>query len=117
MKNKQEQWVLPLFDTVIFPNMKTRLAIDKEEGGKIKTLFENQNSYMVGLSVKNDLNFDKNNENDFYKVGTLLRLESLQSSDKGYFIHVRALHKVQIENCLLAALISLHRYSIIENIE
>ncbi len=117
MENKQEQWVLPLFDTVIFPNMKTRLAISKEDGSKIKTLFENQNNYLVGLSVKNDSNLDKYNENDFYKVGILLRLESLQSSDIGYFIHVKALHKVQIEKLFIGGTDITAQYSIIENID
>ncbi len=117
MENKQEQWVLPLLDTVIFPNMKTRLAIDKEEGRKIKTLFENQNNYLVGLAVKNDSNLDEYDEKDFYKVGTLLRLESLQSLDKGYFIHVKALHKVQIEKLFIGGADITAQYSIIENID
>jgi len=117
MKKKQEQWVLPLFDTVIFPNMKTKLAIDKEEGSKIKTLFDNQNNYLIGLSVKDQHDSDKLGEDDFYSIGTLLRLESLQSSNKGYLVHVKALHKVKIDKLFVGGSDISAQYSIIENID
>ena len=117
MKNKQEQWVLPLFDTVIFPNMKTKLAIDKEEGIKIKTLFDNQNNYLIGLSVKRKPDADKLGADDFYTTGTLLRLESLQSTDKGYLMHVKALQKVRIEKLFFGGTDISAQYSIVENID
>lgn len=98
---KQEQWVLPLDNIVVFPKMKTKIAISDHESVKIKTLISTHNNYIIGLSLKNETEEGKYTESDFYKIGTLLQIDSLQESDDSYVIHVQGVRRVNIEALFL----------------
>ena len=94
---KQEQWVLPLDNIVVFPKMKTKIAISDHESVNIKTLINTRNNHMIGLSLKNETEEGKYKESDFYKVGTLLQIDSLQESEEGYVIYIQGVKRVKIE--------------------
>lgn len=98
---KQEQWVLPLDNIVVFPKMKTKIAISDHESVNIKTLINTRNNYIIGLSLKNETEEGKYRETDFYKVGTLLQIDSLQESDGGYVIYVQGVKRVKTEQLFL----------------
>ncbi len=96
--NKQEQWVLPLDDTVVFPKMKAKIAISDTDSVNIKTLVHNKNNYIIGLAVKNENSSGKYKKSDFFKVGTLLKIDSLQESESGYVIHVMGVKRISIDH-------------------
>ena len=98
---KQEQWILPLDNIVVFPKMKTKIAISDHESVNIKTLINTRNNNIIGLSLKNDTEEGKYKESDFYKVGTLLQIDSLQESDDGYVIYVQGVKRIKIEELFL----------------
>lgn len=95
--NKQELWVLPLDDTVVFPRMKAKIAISDKESVNIKTLVHNKNNYIIGLAVKNENSSGKYKKSDFFKTGTLLKIDSLQESESGYVIHVMGVKRISID--------------------
>ena len=44
--NKQEQWVLPLDNSVVFPKMKTKIAVSDKDSLHIKNLIDTKNNYI-----------------------------------------------------------------------
>ena len=96
--NKHEQWVLPLENMVVFPKMKAKIAISNKDSLYIKTLMHNLNNYIIGLAVKNETGSEKYKKSDFYEVGTLLKIDSLQESESGYVIHVTGVKRISIDH-------------------
>ena len=96
--NKQEQWVLPLDDTVVFPKMKAKIAISDTDSVNIKTLVHNKNNYIIGLAVKNENSSGKYKKSDFFKIGTLLKIDSIQESESGYVVHVMGVKRISIDH-------------------
>ena len=99
--SKKEQWVLPLDNTVVFPNMKTKIGITDHESVTIKTLIDAGNNNIIGLSLKHEAEEGKYQESDFYNIGTLLKIDSLQNSDEGSVIYVRGVKRVKIDQLFL----------------
>ncbi|TKG97019.1 endopeptidase La [Puteibacter caeruleilacunae] len=97
----QEQWVLPLDSVVVLPEMRTKIAITDHESVNIKTLLASGNNKVIGLSLKNDSEEGKYIVSDFYEIGVILNIDSLQESDSGYVIHVEGLNRVRIEHLFL----------------
>jgi ATP-dependent Lon protease len=99
--SKKEQWVLPLDNVVVFPNMKTKIGITDHESVTIKTLIDAGNNNIIGLSLKHEAEEGKYQESDFYNIGTLLKIDSLQNSDEGSVIYVRGVKRVKIDQLFL----------------
>ncbi|HSO89407.1 MAG TPA: endopeptidase La [Draconibacterium sp.] len=114
---KQEQWVLPLDNIVVFPKMKTKIAITDHESVNIKTLINTRNNYIIGLTLINQTEEGKYRESDFYKVGTLLQIDSLQESDDGYVIYVQGVKRVKIEALFLNDYDYSAKYSAFDEVE
>ena len=113
---KQEQWVLPLDNIVVFPKMKTKIAITNHESVNIKTLIDTRNNNIIGITLKNNTEEGKYKESDFYNVGTILKIDSLQESDEGYVIYVRGVKRVKIEQLFLNDYDYSAKYSIIDEV-
>ncbi len=96
--NEQEQWVLPLDDIVVFPKMKAKIAISNKDSVNIKTSIRTRNNYIIGLVLKNGNSSEKYKKSDFYKVGTLLKIDSIQESEDGYVIHVMGVKRISIDH-------------------
>ena len=100
LKN-QEQWLLPMYNIVVLPNMKTKIAITDHESVNIRTLLDTGNNTIIGLGIKDQAEEGKYQESDFFRVGILLKIDSLQESRNGYVIHVQGLERVNIEKLYL----------------
>jgi ATP-dependent Lon protease len=90
--------VLPLFETIIFPHIKTKIKIGKKSG---VSFFEKSNSgpfSAIGLAVKENTSRANLREGDFHLVGTMLRIESIQDTNNGYLLFVDSLEKVEARN-------------------
>lgn len=98
----QEQWLLPMYNIVVLPNMKTKIAITDHESVNIRTLLDTGNNTIIGLGIKDEAEEGKYQESDFFKVGILLKIDSLQESRNGYVIHVQGQERVNIEKLYLS---------------
>ena len=97
IQNIQENSVLPLYNTVIFPGSVTQIALDNKEAGKILALYGDNNRYLVGLTVRENSEGSDLENASFYSVGTLLKIESLKTTQDGMLAQFRALKKIHIE--------------------
>lgn len=100
--NKQEQWVLPLNNLVVLPKMQSKIAITEHESLTIKNLLDTQNKYIIGLSLKSNVAEGSYKESDFYTIGTLLQIDSIQESATGSVVHVRGVKRIRIDNLYLS---------------
>ncbi|MFC1852956.1 endopeptidase La [candidate division CSSED10-310 bacterium] len=89
--------VLPIFDTVILPHMSTKLLIDEARGNTLSALIKSDRPFVIGLTVKNVADKAHLKQDSFYRVGTLLHLESIQEADDGYLVFTKSLKRVQID--------------------
>lgn len=119
MENKkinQEQWVLPLYNTVLFPKMAAKIELNKVDASKYKNLFDNQVNYLLGLTVKDAKKNGQLAEYDLFNTGTLLKVESFQTSARGVSIHVKAIKKVKVEQLFFNENEITARYAEVEDI-
>ena len=119
MENKkinQEQWVLPLYNTVLFPKMAAKIELNKVDASRYKNLFDNQINYLIGLTVKEAKKNGQLAEYDLFNTGTLLKVESFQTSARGVSIHVKAIKKVKVEQLFFNENEITARYAEVEDI-
>ena len=97
-KQHESLTVLPLFETIIFPYMKTKIKIGKKSG---KSFFEKSKSgpfSVLGLAVKENTARADLQESSFHLVGTMLKIESIQDANNGYLLFVDSLEKIEALN-------------------
>lgn len=90
-----ELLVLPIYNTVILPGMTTRIFVEQGKGDYIKAHLENAGAFVLGLTVKDEHTEGQLSEASFYRVGTLIKLDDVKSTDSGYFLVLKALKRVQ----------------------
>lgn len=108
---------MPMYNIVVLPGMKTKIAITDHESVNIRTLLDTGNNSIIGLGLKGDAEEGNYRESDFFKVGVLLRIDSLQDSGNGYVIHVRGHMRVGIEKLYLNGYEYSARYSILDDVD
>ena len=90
--------VLPVSDTVIMCGMSTKVLVDDKIGSVLSTLIREGAPFVIGLTVKNTEKIDEVDESCFYKVGTLIHMDSIQEADKGFLVHFRALKRIHVDS-------------------
>lgn len=105
--NNQEQWVLPLNNIVVLPKMKAKIAISDSESVYLKNLLDTNNKHILGIALRNGKQNDAYVESDFFKVGTLLQIDSLQNADSGAVVHVQGIKRIAIDQLFISG----HNYS------
>jgi len=100
MENKniaQELMVLPVFDTVMMPHMSTKLLIDQKQCKKLNDRIRSDQPFVIGLTVRSEVDKAQFQASSFYKVGTLIHLESVQQTDKGCLVYLKSLKRIQVD--------------------
>jgi ATP-dependent Lon protease len=97
-KIKESLYLLPLEDAVMFPDVKTKIKIDKDMGVLLEILKKSGPVFLLALTVKNNATSPYQSENQFYSVGNLVRLETLQQSVDGYIAVLHSLEEVEVIN-------------------
>ncbi len=100
MNSKQipeELRVIPIYHTVIFPQMNTKIMVDENLGKELSEMVANDQHFIIALAVK-EKNIQSLNSNSFYKVGNLVLIESIQESDKGKIVYIKSLKRIRYKN-------------------
>lgn len=93
--------VIPIFDTVILPSTETKLAVDEDLGIDLKNQLENASGYAIALTLKEGIEKSKISAGSFYKIGTLLKLKSVEKSTTGYLVFARGLDRVEADEIII----------------
>jgi len=91
-----ETIVVPLFETVVYPGVRTKLPVEAAVGEALLTALKSEGSASaVGLTVKSEKEFPEDPANLFYATGTHLNIAHVQPSDDGYLIFAQAVARVK----------------------
>ncbi len=99
MNINKELPVLVIPGTVYLPETDMNLKIDKKTGQEIYNRVAKDDFYGIALAVKNDAEglYD---ESDFYKVGTLIRIENAKRMRDFYQLKIDIIERVEIEELI-----------------
>lgn len=93
--------IIPIIDTIILPNTETKLAVDDALGLDLKNQLENASGYALAFTLKEGIEKTKVTANSFYKIGTLLKLKSIEKSSHGYLVFAKGLDRVEAEEIIV----------------
>ncbi|WP_292365901.1 MULTISPECIES: endopeptidase La [unclassified Methanoculleus] len=92
-----EYIVIPLFETVVFPETRTKLQVETAVGeALIAALKSDGSASAVGLTAKTDAEPSENPADAFYSAGNLLSIAHVQPADDGYLVFAHATSRVKI---------------------
>ncbi len=94
---QEELRVIPINDTVIFPQMKSKIRVDENFGEELSEMVDNDQQFFIALTVK-EKNDEKLNSKSFYSVGNLVHIESIQKSDDGKIVYIKSLKRIKQKN-------------------
>jgi len=93
--------VIPIIDTIILPNTETKLAVDDTLGLELKNQLENASGYALAFTLKEGVEKSKVTARSFYKIGTLLKLKSVEKSSTGYLVFAKGVDRVESEEIII----------------
>jgi len=91
--------LIPVKGSVIFPGSDNHIRIsglDLEDVFKIED--DRKETYAIALSMRKNFNINEMEEDDFYKVGTLVRIIKNEKTSDGHKILTHGIERVQINN-------------------
>ncbi|MGL4606908.1 MAG: endopeptidase La [Eubacteriaceae bacterium] len=88
--------VIPITETVIYPGISNRIFVTEDIGNNIKELIVKNNTLVIGLSTKDYKGLVQLTEDSFYKIGVLMKFNSIQKSDNGYVIDITTINRVKV---------------------
>jgi len=91
-----ETVVIPLFETVIYPETRTKLQVETAVGEALIAAMKNDGSVSaVGLTAKCGGEPSENPAGALYTTGTLLEIAHIQPADDGYLVFAHATCRVK----------------------
>jgi ATP-dependent Lon protease len=94
-------FVLPLIETVIFPESIIKVLVDHQLGEKISVRAKENQINLIGLAVKHDDEEQAvSDQEQFYAIGTLIELQSYQHTENGYLLTIKGLHRVVVSDLI-----------------
>ena len=99
--NSNKSYIIPIFKTVIFPGAETRVRVDALLGDKIKNRARSDKNGVIALSIKEGAQKKGLQKEDFYSVGTLLEITSMEETEKGFLLNIKGLQKAAIKEITL----------------
>lgn len=95
----EELPLIPVKGSVIFPGSDNQIRITGLDLGDVFDIKEEgQDSYAVALSMRKNFNLKDLEEDDFYKVGTLVRIIKNDRTNDGYKVLTHGVERVQINS-------------------
>ncbi len=90
--------VIPLTQTVLFPESHAQISVSKDLGRILNTQMGQGNDQAIALSVKEGFKKDTPDREMFFSMGTQIQLKSHTARDDHDIFHVRVLTRVAIES-------------------
>jgi len=92
----QEAMVLPLFETVVYPNSRTKFKVDTTTGELLLSgMDNNEPAYAVGLTVKSGAKPSELSTDALYTTGNLFEISHVQPADDGHLVVGQAVLQVK----------------------
>ncbi len=85
--------VIPITETVIFPGIQNRIFVNDVIGNNIKKYILDQNTLAMGVTTRRYNDYDLLTDEDFHRVGVLLRFDNIEKSENGYIIEINTLRR------------------------
>ncbi|MBP1908482.1 endopeptidase La [Methanolobus bombayensis] len=95
---ENESIVIRLSEIVVYPESHTKFLADRNAGEilLLKMEDEQEKTYAVGLTMKKEAKLTEMSEDDLYRVGNLLEIESVTPAHEGYVISARSASRVRV---------------------
>ncbi|MBU2628885.1 MAG: LON peptidase substrate-binding domain-containing protein, partial [Proteobacteria bacterium] len=90
--------VIPLTQTVLFPESKAKIRVNNTLGKILKNQIDQGNNLAIALSVKEGFNPDQMDKNKLFSIGTLIQLKSHISERDHDIFHAKVQTRVSIES-------------------
>ena len=91
-----EKIVIPLFEIVVYPDSRTKFAVDRATGDLLLAAMKDEHAgYAVGLTVKSGIRPSEINAGSLYKTGNLFRISHVQPADHGYLICAQVMQRIK----------------------
>ena len=97
-RKKESLFVIPMEEIVMFPEIQTKIKIDKETGKLLEDLARSGPVFALALTLIKDQLKDSLSQNKFYKIGNLVKMETIQKSNNGYIVVLHSLEEVEVQN-------------------
>ncbi|KDE55306.1 endopeptidase La [Methanoculleus sp. MH98A] len=92
----KEHIVIPLFETVVYPETRTKLQVETAIGeALIAAMKSGGSASAVGLTAKSGAEFPENPADALYTTGNLLMIAHVQPADDGYLVFAHATSRVK----------------------
>ncbi|WP_315114430.1 endopeptidase La [Clostridium intestinale] len=104
MKDLTNNTALPIIaipNTVLMPGKSITLKVNSAIGKHITNKMENENFYGVALAIREEYEGGDFSREDFYTVGTLVKLEESKKIKDGYNITLEVIERVEVEDFVL----------------
>lgn len=90
--------VIPLTQTVLFPETQAQISVSKNLGEILNTRMDQGNDRAIAISVKEGFKKDSPNKEMFFSMGTEIQLKSHTSRDDHDIFDVKVLTRVTVES-------------------
>ncbi|MDD4252701.1 endopeptidase La [Methanoculleus horonobensis] len=92
----KEHIVIPLFETVVYPETRTKLQVETAIGEALIAAMKSDGSaYAVGLTAKSEAETPGDPGDALYSTGNLLAIAHVQPADDGYLVFAHATRRVK----------------------
>jgi ATP-dependent Lon protease len=95
---ENESIIIRLSEIVVYPESNTKFLADRNAGEILLSKMENEQeaTYAVGLTLKEDSKLTEMREDDLYRIGNLLEIESVTPAREGYLISAKSAGRVEV---------------------
>ncbi|PKL55161.1 MAG: endopeptidase La [Methanomicrobiales archaeon HGW-Methanomicrobiales-6] len=91
----KEHIVIPLFETVVYPETRTKLQVETAVGEALIAAKSDGSAYAVGLTAKSEAETPEDPAEALYSTGNLLMIAHVQPADDGYLVFAHATSRVK----------------------
>jgi len=100
MENKKNEslFVVSLEDIVMFPEVRTKIKINKVTGKLLEELLKSGPVFTLALTLKSEKEKSELLQSQFYSIGNLVKLETIQRSEDAYIAVLHSLEEVEVHN-------------------
>ncbi len=93
-----EHIVIPLTQTVLFPQSQAQISVSKNLGKILSTQMDQGNDRAIALAVREELKRETLDKENFFSFGTLIQLKSRTPGDNHDLFHVKVVDRIAVES-------------------
>ena len=105
-----ELTVIPVSAAVIVPKMRSKIRVDEQLGKKLAESMATEGPFALAVSLKKKES-DPPRVDNFYTIGSLVHLESIQQSNTGYVVTLKSTSRIKLEDMTIHGGLITARYS------